>query len=253
MKKALNIAKKVFTWALVIAAVFMMIFTVVSVNTFDRNDRSFFGFKAYIVLSDSMSSVQGDTSRGYFDAGDLVLVKEVDTATLKAGDIISYTSTNTENFGSTVSHMIREVVYGTDGSLEGFITYGTATDTNDENLVAPDFVLGKYSTKLPNVGSFFQFLKTTPGYIVCIFLPFLLLILIQGIDSIRLFRKYRAEQLAVIEEERARERAELEAERAAMAEERKKQEEMMKQLLEMQAAMQNNKIQESSDKDTETK
>ncbi len=237
MKKTLNILKAILTWGLVVAAVAMMIFTVISVNTFNNTERSLFGYKAFIVLSDSMSTVDDDESKGYFDAGDLVLTKEVDPSTLKEGDIIAYTSTNPDNYGKTVTHMIRSVTIDAEGN-PGFVTYGTSTDTNDENIVTYDFVLGKYSTHIPKVGSFFQFLKTTPGYIVCIFLPFLLLIIIQGLNSIRLFRKYKAEQLEEIEAQREKERAELQAEREAMEAERKRQEEMMQKLLEMQAAMQ---------------
>ena len=83
MKKALSIVKTIVVILLVIVAVGMMIFTIVSAATFDRNDRDLFGYKAFIVLSDSMSATD-------FDAGDLVIVKEVDPATLKEGDIISY-------------------------------------------------------------------------------------------------------------------------------------------------------------------
>ena len=173
MKKVLHITKNILVWLVVALAVGMMIFTVVSVNTFDRNDRSLFGYKAFIVKSDSMSKTD-------FNAGDLIFTKEVDPATLKAGDIISYQSTNTENYGEVVTHKIRELTKDAEGN-PGFITYGTTTDTDDENIVTYSFVLGKYQTKLPGVGKFFQFLKTTPGYIVCIFLPFLLLILVQGL------------------------------------------------------------------------
>ena len=102
MKKALNIIKNILVWLMVALAVCMMVFTVVSVNTFDRSDRSLFGFKAFIVLSDSMSKTD-------FDAGDLVLVKEVDPSTLKEGDIIAYTSQNTSNYGETVTHKIRKL------------------------------------------------------------------------------------------------------------------------------------------------
>ncbi len=236
MKKILNILKNIFTWALMIAAVGMMIFTIVSVSTFDHTDRDLFGYKAFIVLSDSMSSVQGDVSKGYFHAGDLILVKEVDPSTLKEGDIVSYQSMNTENYGEIVTHMIRSLTTDAEGN-PGFITYGTATDTDDANVVTYPFILGKYASAIPKVGSFFQFLKTTPGYIVCIFLPFLILILIQGINSIRLFRKYKAEQLEEIEAERAKEREAMEAERKQLEEERKKQEAMMQKLMEMQNTM----------------
>ena len=80
--KALNIIRSIFVWLMVALAVFMMIFTIVSVSTFDRADRNLFGYKAFIVLSDSMSKTD-------FNAGDLVLVKEVDPSTLKEGDIIA--------------------------------------------------------------------------------------------------------------------------------------------------------------------
>lgn len=225
MKKALHIMKTVFVWLVVALAVCMMIFTIVSVNTFDRTDRSIFGYKAFIVLSDSMSATD-------FSAGDLILSKEVDPTTLQAGDIISFQSTDPDNYGEVVTHKIRELTTDENGN-PGFITYGTTTDINDENIVTYDFVLGKYQFRLPGVGKFFQFLKTTPGYIVCIFLPFLLLILVQGINSIWLFKRYKQEQLAEIEAQREQEKAELAAERERLEAERQESQKMMAELLQL--------------------
>lgn len=219
MKKTMNIIKNIFTWLVMVLAVCVMIFTIVSVRTFDQNDRDLFGYKMFIVRSDSMSKTD-------FDAGDLVLVKEIDPSTLQVGDIISYQSTNTDNYGETVTHKIRELTKDAEGN-PGFITYGTTTDTNDENIVTYSFVLGKYQTKLPGVGRFFQFLKTTPGYIICIFLPFLILILMQGINSIYLFRKYKKEQ----QEELQAEKDKIEADRAET-------QKMMAELLKMKAQLQ---------------
>ena len=171
--KALKIIRSIFVWLMVAIAVFMMIFTIVSVSTFDRADRNLFGYKAFIVLSDSMSKTD-------FNAGDLVLVKEVDPSTLKEGDIIAYISQNTSNYGETVTHKIRKLTTDANGE-PGFVTYGTTTDTDDETVVTYPYVLGKYSSHIPKVGTFFQFLKSTPGYIVCILIPFLILILLEGI------------------------------------------------------------------------
>ena len=92
MKKTWNIIKNVMVWLVVATAVFMMIFTIVSVTMFDRADRNLFGYKAFIVLSDSMSATD-------FSSGDLVLTRRVDPATLRAGDIIAYTSQNSSNLG----------------------------------------------------------------------------------------------------------------------------------------------------------
>lgn len=210
MKKALNIIKNVVVWLVLILAVFMMVFTIVSVTLFDRNDRDLFGFKAYIVLSDSMSATD-------FDAGDVVLVRETDPATLQEGDIIAYTSQNSSSYGETVTHKIRRLTTDAEGN-PGFVTYGTTTGVDDEIVVTYPYVLGKYVGRLPNVGTFFTFLRTTPGYICCILIPFVLLMLYQGFNCIMLFRQYKKEQM----EEMQAEREQIEAERrqsAAMMEE----------------------------------
>ena len=200
--RAFNIIKTVLVWLLVVCAVAMMVFTIVSVSTFDRNDRELFGHKAFIVRSDSMSATD-------FKAGDLILVKEVDPATLEAGDVIAYRSTAASNFGETVTHKIRAAATTADGE-PAFITYGTTTGIDDDIPVTYENVQGKYQGKLAGVGTFFTFLKTTPGYICCILLPFLLLIIAQGVSTVRLYQKYKRQQQREFQLERAR----IEADRA---------------------------------------
>lgn len=174
----------------------MTIFTVISVNTFNRNDRSIWGYKAYIVNTDSMSKTD-------FKAGDLILVKETDPSTLKAGDIITYMSQNTESFGETITHKIRKLTTDARGN-PGFVTYSTTTDQDDDTIVTYMYVLGKYEKTIPNVGYFFNFMKTPQGYITCIFVPFMILIIYQAVNFVMVFRRYKKEQVAEMEEERKR-------------------------------------------------
>lgn len=197
MKKVLNAIMSVLSTLMMILAVCVMVFTIISVNTFNRQDRSLMGYKAFIVLSDSMSATD-------FDAGDLVLTKDVNPAELQAGDIIAYISENPDNYGEVVTHKIRTV--NPDGT---FTTYGTTTDTDDAYPVSWEQVLGKYDKAIPKVGAFFNFLKTTPGYICCIFVPFALLIVMQGLNTVKLFKQYKREQ----QEDIDRQKAELEQER----------------------------------------
>lgn len=212
MKKAMNILKNTFVWLMVLLAVFMMIFTVISCTTFNRNDRSLFGFKMYIVNSDSMAATD-------FDAGDLILVKESDPSKLKEGDIITFMSQNSNSFGETVTHKIRKITTDAEGN-PGFITYGTTTDTDDETIVTYPYVLGKYQSHISGVGTFFNFLKTTPGYFVCIFTPFMLIILYEGLKFFNLFRRYKQEQMEEMQAEKEKIEAE-KAENAKMLEELK--------------------------------
>ena len=214
-KKIMNIALRIITWLVVAFTVFMMIFTVVTVTTVDRNDRSIFGVKFYIVQTDSMSLSENNKDMDvHFNAGDIVIIKKVkDARALQEGEIIAFMSTNSESYGETVTHMIREIKKTDDGKVLGYVTYGTNTGTNDEALVEPEYVLGAYSGKLAALGKFFAFVKSTPGYIVCILVPFLLLILYNVVNVIRLFRKYKREQMEAMQAERDK----LEEERAANA------------------------------------
>ena len=218
MNETLGKILRIFTTELMVLSICMMIFTVISVLTFNRSDRQLFGYRAFIVLSDSMSATD-------FKAGDLVLTRDVDPATLQPGDIIAFTSTNDENYGQTVTHKIRSLTTTADGE-PGFITYGTTTGTDDTAVVTYMDVLGKYAGHLAGVGKFFNFLKTTPGYILCIFVPFALLILSQSVETVRLFRRYKGEQMA-----------ELQAEKDKIAEERRQSAEMLAELQALRAQL----------------
>ena len=232
-KKILGLVKDIIVWCVMTVAVIMMVFTIVSVSTFDRADRSLFGYKVFVVMSDSMSATD-------FDAGDLIFVRETDPAELKPGDIVSYLSTNTENYGAIVTHKIRRITTDDNGN-PGFVTYGTTTDTDDANVVTYDRIIGQYKAKLPGVGHFFRFLKTTPGYIVCIFLPFLILIFVQGINSIKLFQKYKREQLAEMESEREKQKLEMDEERSRIEAERLESQKMMQEILKLRKELESAK------------
>ena len=239
-KKILNISSKVIAWLLVAFTVFMMVFTIITVTTVDKNERSIFGVRFYIVQTDSMSlSENNKDMEVHFNAGDIILVKDVEDKTaLKEGDIIAFMSMNEISYGETVTHMIREVKKTEDGKILGYVTYGTNTGTSDEALVEPDYIIGQYSGKLPGVGNFFAFVKSTPGYIICILVPFLLLILYNGVNVIRLFRKYKREQMEAMQAERDK----IDAERAEA-------QRMMAELLELKAQLAK-KEEESSPQNT---
>lgn len=216
--KALKTLKNIIVWLFAAFAVAMMVFTIFSVTSVNRTDRSVFGLKIYIVKSDSMAATD-------FDAGDLIFVRAVDPRTLEAGDVISFISMDSESYGESVTHKIRERVTLANGE-PAFVTYGTTTGVDDASKVEYGYVLGKYTGRIPKLGYFFEFMKTTPGYIVCIFIPFLLLILYNGFNMIRNFRRYKKEQNAALEEERKK-----------IAEERAESLELMKKLEELQAQL----------------
>ena len=231
MKKFLNIALKVFTYLLVVFTVFMMLFTIITVTTVDKNDRNIFGYKFYIVQTDSMSlSEKNPDAEIYFDAGDMIVSKvPKDPTALQPGAVITFMSINTSSYGETITHMIREVRRSNSGQVLGYETYGINTGTSDEALVTPDFVLGVYVAKMPAVGRFFAYVKSVPGYITCILVPFLLLIGYNGVNVIRLFRQNKKEQMAVIQ-----------AEKDQIEQEREEAKRMMAELMALKAQLSQN-------------
>ena len=105
MKKTIEIARKIFICILVVFSVAMIAFTLVSVTTFDQNDRGLFGYRFFVVKSDSMAATD-------FKSGDIAIIKKLDSeglAQLQEGDIITFVSQNSESFGETITHKIRRL------------------------------------------------------------------------------------------------------------------------------------------------
>lgn len=192
MKKVTSIIGKIISALIVLFTVFVMIFTVISVNTVGK-EQGIFGYRPYIVLSNSMS--------GVFDVGDIVVSKETDTSKLKVGDIISFKSIDPNNYDTIVTHKIKEIT--TYEGKTAFVTYGVNTGIDDTYPVPQDRVIGVYQLRLPKLGYFFQFLKTPLGYFVLIFIPFMILIFMEGRRFFKLFKQYRLEQVSELEQQKA--------------------------------------------------
>ena len=199
MKKALHIAGNILTVLILIFALCMTAFTIISVRTLGGN-ANILGYKPYIVLSDSM--------RDTFQVGDISVSKAVDPATLEPGDIVTFTSIDPDHYGEVITHKIREIT--TYEGQPAFVTYGTTTGEGDAYPAPFDQVVGEYVFRVPKLGYFFQFLKTPAGYVTVILLPFLVLIGLQIVRFVRLIGQYRKEQKVQLDETQS----ELEAERA---------------------------------------
>jgi len=217
-----NKAVGIITWVIVLLAFAVVLFTVISLRNGGTANRSLLGFRADVVLSDSMSATD-------FSAGDLIVTKWVsDPSTLKDGDIISFISQNSDSYGKVVTHKIRAKTTDHYGN-PAFITYGTTTDVDDEAPVPYSAIVGKYTFKIAGVGRFIEFLKTPTGYVVIVLIPFLIII---GVQAVRIFKQYR-------EFKRAEERARA-AYRKKMMRQRAENERMRAELARMKAEQQSN-------------
>ena len=185
MKVSMNKMKKIKAiaeWVLIAIALCIVIFTIISISLFDKNDRSIFGLRMYVCMSDSMKATD-------FAAGDLVFAKNVEPSTLQKGDIIAYVSEDPDSEGKTITHKIRNIKMNM-GAEPTFVTYGTTTGMNDKTPVTYSQVVGKYAFHIPGLGNFFLFLQTIPGFLLCVFLPLILLFALRMYQSIKLQKEY---------------------------------------------------------------
>ncbi|WP_343210712.1 signal peptidase I [Anaerolentibacter hominis] len=135
------------------------------IKTYTRPDEipDFLGIKPVICLSGSMEPT--------FNTGDLILIKSVDTDSLKAGDVICY-----QVSGQAVTHRIKEIVQ--EEGQTRYVTQGDNNNTTDSTTVAPEDVEGTYmGVHLAGLGNFAMFMQSTTGMIVFIVLPLLLFVL----------------------------------------------------------------------------
>lgn len=183
MKEALILIKNVAVGVIVALAVVMVMITMIAVNTVGKTNRTLFGYTSFVVLTDSMA-------RTDFSAGDIILTKKVDPTTLRPGDIITFVAQSDSNFGRILSHKIRSIDVNRWGELE-FTTYGTTTGVNDEGVVTPPYILGQYVVAIPRAGELFNWLRSTAGYVLCVFIPFLYLICLQIYNCVVLLRELK--------------------------------------------------------------
>lgn len=160
MKKVLNII------LLVILFIILFVNSVILISSWTKPDEvpSFFGWKPFITLSGSMETE--------IFAGDLAVVKKVDTSELKEGDVIAFRQDDI-----VITHRIQNII-NEDGRTK-FITKGDNNNVQDVNPVYEDMIEGKFIFKLSKLGNVAMFMQTPLGMIVIIAIPVGLLILLQ--------------------------------------------------------------------------
>ena len=156
------------------------------------------GLMPLIVLTDSM----------YPDikSGDIIFCTTLDPEDVKVDDVISFFDPEGGGSSAVITHKVRSI-YEENGKLY-FKTYGINNNTDDVIPVPENKLVGRYTDVcLPGAGHIAMFMQTTAGFIVCVFLPLVLLV---GYDIIRrrMYDKSKGNDMAAL-------MAELEALKAA--------------------------------------
>lgn len=126
---------------------------------------SFGGYLPLIVLTDSMYPE--------IKSGDLIICHTADAEDIEVDDVISFFDPE-GNGTSVVTHRVKEILHE-DGTLS-FRTKGDNNNTEDKMAVPAENLVGVYKNRIPGAGNVAMFMQTTPGLIVCVVVPLILLI-----------------------------------------------------------------------------
>ena len=125
-----------------------------------------------IVLTDSMYPL--------IQSGDLIICHTAEPEEIEQGDVIAFFDP-AGNGSTIVTHRVLEVTE--QGGQIAWRTKGDNNNTEDRLLVTADKLVAVYEdTRIPGAGNVALFMQTTPGLIVCVVCPILLLV---GYDMIR--------------------------------------------------------------------
>lgn len=133
-----------------------------------------------IVLTDSMLPE--------ISSGDLIICNTLEPEEVQVGDVISFF----DPMGSgtaVVTHRVLEIV-----EEDGELSYRTKGDNNnaeDQVLVPEKNLVGIYRSRIPMLGNVAMFMQTTPGLILCVVCPVLLMV---GYDMLRRNKYEKAKQ-----------------------------------------------------------
>lgn len=167
-----NIFLKLVKWILItILSIILVINVYIMIQAKSRPNSvpSVFGYKPFVVLSGSMETE--------IYVGDLVIVKEVDSSTLKENDIIAFR--NSDNLVTT--HRIVDVVNDKSGVC--FETKGDNNNTKDDEIVCSNNIEGKYKLRIPKLGNAIIFIQEPLGFTVMMLSIFIICIFIYFINS----------------------------------------------------------------------
>ena len=133
-----------------------------------------------IVLTDSMYPE--------IESGDLIICNTLEAEEVKVGDVITFYDPM-GNGTSVVTHRVLEI--RDNNGKPQFITKGDNNNVEDQVPVEAEDLIGIYRRRIPAAGNVAMFMQTTPGLIVCVVCPIILLV---GYDMLRRRKYEKAKQ-----------------------------------------------------------
>lgn len=166
LKRTAGIIISIVLWAVILLAA---LFAFTTLATKDSSHvANLAGFTPLSVVSDSMAPT--------FQAGDLIIIRSCDPASLKEGDIVTFHTIINNEFALN-THRIAEIQGQADA--RSYVTKGDNNDIADIHMITDGDIVGKYVARLPHFGRVVEFLSSSMGFLLVIVLPLLIFFVYQ--------------------------------------------------------------------------
>ena len=166
INQVIRVILSILLWVIILL---MALFTFTTLATRDQNKvASLAGFTPMIVKSDSMAPT--------FYAGDLIVIKRCNTASLKVGDVITF-HTIINNEYALNTHRIASIEEI--GGARNYVTKGDNNAVEDTHVIADGDIVGQFVGKVPVMGKVMVFLTGKVGFLCVIVIPMLLFFIYQ--------------------------------------------------------------------------
>ncbi|MCM1053707.1 MAG: signal peptidase I [Ruminococcus sp.] len=167
-----KIIGKIISWALfavlLVAAAFLLYYYVATKNYALKGPGHEPKFSIYTIISGSM-----EPNIHVYDA--VINIKADTPSDIKVGDVITFISTSVLTPGTTITHRVIGITRDDDGS----VCYQTKGDWNkvpDQACAKFHNIIGKVVLTIPQLGRVQLFLAKQGGWIICILIPALIII-----------------------------------------------------------------------------
>lgn len=149
-----------------VAIIFVSFIIVVCLQRFSNNRISFFDYRMFAVITESM--------KPKYIKGDVLISKKVDPKTIKEGDVVVYLGKEGSFKDKVVTHQVVWVDVDKEGKYV-FRTKGIANPIEDP-LVSEDQIYGKIIYKVFILSTIYRIIANPIGFYFLVFLPILYII-----------------------------------------------------------------------------
>ncbi len=184
IKIILGIIKSIATFFIV------CVFSIIFLQRVSNNSINLAGFSIYTVVTESMYPK--------YKVYDMILVKSVDTKSIKVHDDVVYKGEKSDFQGKIVTHRVEDITE--DNGVLTFTTKGINNDIKDP-LVNENQIMGKVVHKLLLLSLISKVINNTYGFYFLIFVPLVVVIFLEVMESI----EEKKELKKVLDDERKEE------------------------------------------------